>query len=68
MNSEEIRKKLQELIINFEQELVSGNLRQQVLALVPCFNHLRELGKALVSPDVARSAQDRILHYFLKYP
>lgn len=68
MNSEEIRKKLQELIINFEQELVSGNLRQQVLALVPCFNYLRELGKSLVSPDVARSARDRILHYFLKYP
>lgn len=68
MNSEEIRKKLQELIINFEQELASGDLRKQVLALIPCFNHLRELGKSLVSADVARSARDRILHYFLKYP
>lgn len=68
MKSEKIRKKLQELIINFEQELTSDNLREKVLALIPCFNHLRELGKSLIPADVARSARDRILHYFLKYP
>lgn len=67
MKSEEIRKKLQELIINFEQELESENLRKKVLALIPCFNHLRELGKSLIPVDIARSARDRILHYFLKY-
>jgi hypothetical protein len=68
MKSEKIRKKLQELITNFEQELTSDNLRKKVLALIPCFNNLRELGKSLISTDVARSARDRILHYFLKYP
>ena len=68
MKSEKIRKKIQELIINFEQELASDNLRKKVLGLIPCFNHLRELGKSLIPTDVARSARDRILHYFLKYP
>jgi len=68
MKSEKIRKKLQKLIINFEQELESENLRKKVLALIPCFNHLRELGKSLIPANVARSARDRILHYFLKYP
>jgi hypothetical protein len=68
MKSEEIRKELQNLIINFENELKSDDLRKKVLALVPCFHQLRELGKSLISRDIARSARDRILHYFLKYP
>lgn len=68
MKSEKIRKKLQELIVNFEHELGSGDLRGKVLALVPCFRHLRELGKSLIPAEVAKSARDRILHYFLKYP
>ncbi len=68
MKSEKIRKKLQGLIINFEQELESENLREKVLALIPCFNHLRELGKSLIPAKVAKSARDRMLHYFLKYP
>jgi len=34
MKSEKIRKELQELIINFEQELASDNLRKKVLALI----------------------------------
>lgn len=68
MNCEEIRRKLQELVINFEQELASGDLRQQVLALIPCFKYLRDLGKSLVPVDAGRSARDRILHYFLEYP
>jgi len=68
MKSERIRIKLQKLVINFEQELLSENLRNKVLALIPCFNHLRELGKSLIPSEVARSARDRILHYFLKYP
>ncbi len=68
MKTEKIRKKLQELLINFEEELASDNLRKKVLALIPCFNHLRDLGKSLIPADVARSARDRILHYFLKYP
>lgn len=68
MESEEIRKQLQELLANFELELKSNNLRKKVLALVPCFHHLRDLGKSLIPSTIARSARDRILHYFKKYP
>lgn len=68
MTSEKIRKKLQHLIINFEKELKSDELRTKVCALIPCFHQLRELGKSLIPKDTARSARDRILHYFLKYP
>lgn len=68
MDSEKIRTQLQTLIMNFELELKSNNLREKVLALVPCFNNLRELGKSLIPRKVARSARDRILHYFTKYP
>lgn len=64
MKSEKIRKELQELLTNFEQELKSDSLRNKVLSLVPCFNHLRDLGKSLVPSTIARSARDRILHYF----
>jgi len=68
MKSEKIRKELQSLIINFKQELKSDSLRDKVLSLVPCFNHLRDLGKSLIPSTIAKSARDRILHYFLKYP
>lgn len=68
MKSEEIRKQLQELLANFEQELKSDSLRKKVLSLVSCFHHLRDLGKSLVPSNIARSARDRILHYFMKYP
>jgi hypothetical protein len=68
MKSEEIRKQLQKLLINFEQELKSDSLRNKVLSLVPCLHHLRDLGKSLIPSTIARSARDRILHYFKKYP
>jgi hypothetical protein len=68
MKTETIRKKLQELISNFEEELKSDSLRGKVLSLVPCYYHLRELGKSLISSTVAKSARDRILYYFKKYP
>jgi hypothetical protein len=68
MNSEEIRKQLQELLCNFENELKSDDLRLKVLSLIPCFQNLRDLGKSLIPNTIARSARDRILHYFKKYP
>ncbi len=68
MNSAELRQELQTLLSNFEQELKSNNLRKKVLALVPCFNHLRELGKSLIPAKIAKSARDRILYYLKKYP
>ncbi|MBN1186110.1 MAG: HNH endonuclease [Bacteroidales bacterium] len=68
MKSEKLRKELEYLIINFENELKSDDLRKKVLALIPCFNKLRGLGKSLIPKDIAKSARDRILYYFLKYP
>jgi len=68
MKSEEIRKQLQKLLTNFEQELKSHSLRNKVLSLLPCFHHLRDLGKSLIPSTTAKSARNRIFHYFKKYP
>jgi HNH endonuclease len=68
MESEEIREQLQQLLVNFEQELRSDSLRKKVLSLVSCFHHLRDLGKSLIPSSMARSARDRILYYLRKYP
>lgn len=65
---EAVRQKLANLIENFESELRSGELRSKVLALVPIFHGLRDLGKALIPGQYASAARDRILYYFRKYP
>jgi hypothetical protein len=66
--TEKIRQKVANLIENFEAELKGTDLRKKVLALVPVFSHLRDLGKSLIPKEIASAARDRILHYFLKYP
>ncbi len=66
--SQEIRKELETLIIDFKEELDGGNLREKVLALMPLFHHLRRLGKSLIPHETASSARDRLLHYFRQYP
>lgn len=65
---ETVRRKVEGLIRNFETELRSGELRPKVLALVPIFHGLRDLGKALIPAEYASAARDRILYYFRKYP
>jgi len=60
--------KLIDLLRNFEDELQKGELRQKVQGLVPVHEVLAGLGKSLIPADVASSARQRILHYFLKYP
>jgi hypothetical protein len=65
---ETVRNKIEELIRNFEDELQAGELRPKVLALVPVFHGLRNLGKALIPSEYASAARDRILFYFRKYP
>jgi len=67
-DAEAIRHKVEKLIRNFEAELRSGELRKKVLALIPIFNGLRSLGKALIPTECASAARDRILYYFRKYP
>ena len=65
---EAVRQKVEKLIRNFEAELQSGELRSKVLALVPIFHALRDLGKALIPSQYVSAARDRILYYFRKYP
>jgi len=65
---ETVRRRVEWLIRNFETELRSGELRPKVLALVPIFHGLRDLGKALIPAEYASAARDRILYYFRKYP
>lgn len=65
---EAVRQIVAKLIKNFEAELRSGELRSKVLALVPIFHGLRDLGKALIPAEYASAARDRILYYFREYP
>ncbi|MFU8858362.1 MAG: HNH endonuclease [Deferrisomatales bacterium] len=68
VDPEAVRQKVADLIKNFESELQSGGLRPKVLALVPIFHGLRDLGKALIATKYASAARDRILYYFRQYP
>jgi hypothetical protein len=65
---EVLRRRVEVLIKNFEEELQSGELRPKVLALIPIFKGLRDLGKSLIPAEYASAARDRILYYFRKYP
>lgn len=65
---EEARRRVERLIRNFESELRAGELRPKVLALVPIFHGLRDLGKSLLPAEHASAARDRILYYFRRYP
>ncbi len=67
-NLEVIRGKLENLIVNFKKELEQEDLRRKVLSLIPAYQHLRDIGKLLISEQDASSARDRILYYFRKYP
>jgi hypothetical protein len=68
VDPELVRRRVEELIRNFESELQTEELRLKVLALVPIFHNLRDLGKALIPSEYASAATDRILYYFRKYP
>jgi hypothetical protein len=68
VDAEAVRHRIEGLIKNFETELRSGELRPKVLALIPIFQGLRDLGKALIPAEYASAARDRILYYFRKYP
>lgn len=66
--SQDLLDQLLDLLRNFESELEGGELRKKVQALVPIHTTLANLGKSLIPADVASSARQRILHYFLEYP
>lgn len=63
-----LRKELLDLINNFEKKLLEKDLRSKVIALVPAYRVLRDLGSSLIPAEEAKSARDRILAYFRHYP
>lgn len=65
---EELRQSLVELLTNFADELRREDLREKVVALVPAFHKLRDLGSSLIPKSEAASARDRIIAYLLQYP
>jgi len=65
---EELRKSLIELLNNFSEELKKDDLRPKVVALVPAFHTLRDLGSSLIPKSEAPSARDRIICYLQQYP
>ena len=65
---EKFRDEVEQLIRNFKVELRKGNLRRRVIALIPIFHSLRELGKSLIPKVFTSAARDRIQFYFQKYP
>jgi hypothetical protein len=65
---EALRQSLVDLLTNFARELRRGDLRGKVLALVPAFHKLRDLGSSLIPKSDAPSARDRVIAYLKQYP
>lgn len=63
-----LRRELIKLFQGFETYLLNGTLREKVLALVPAFRTLRDLGCSLIPANIAASGRERIIHYFRSYP
>lgn len=63
---EELRQRLLDLLLDFENNLKLEDLRQRVRGLVPVFNALRDLGSSML-PE-GESGRDRILLYLRKFP
>jgi hypothetical protein len=56
------------LIEAFERRLFSDDIRPNVIALIPVFKQLQDVGKTLIPDGLRLSARDRIISYFLRYP
>jgi len=67
-DQEEKLAELRSVLVNFEKTNISHEIRPRVLALVPAFDSLRELGKSLIPEGLSISARKRLLTYFLAYP
>lgn len=65
---EKLRQSLIDLLTNFSEELKKNDLRSKVVALVPAFHTLRDLGSSLIPRSEAASARDRIIAYLQQYP
>jgi hypothetical protein len=65
---EGLRQSLVELLTNFAEELRRTDLRVKVLALIPAFRKLRELGSSLIPETEAANTHARIIAYLQRYP
>jgi hypothetical protein len=65
---ESLRSSLVELLTNFAAELKKTDLRAKVIALIPAFHKLRDLGSSLMPKSDALSGRDRIIAYLSRYP
>jgi hypothetical protein len=66
--SELLRQSLVDLLGNFASDLQKEDLRAKVVALVPAFQKLRDLGRSLIPQSDVDSGRDRILAYLRRYP
>lgn len=67
--AEGLRKRLLDLLEQFERHLQGKDLRQKVRALIPAFHAMRDLGASLVPVSgAAAAAQERIVAYLQRYP
>lgn len=65
---EALSRALVDLLANFTAELQQSDLRAKVIALIPAFHKLRDLGSSLIPKNEAASARERVLAYFKRYP
>jgi HNH endonuclease len=65
---ETLRQSLVELLTNFAVELKKTDLRAKVVALIPAFHMLRDLGSSLMPKTSGASALERIIAYLKTYP
>lgn len=65
---DKLRRRLVDLLTNFELRLQENDLREQVRALIPAIHLLRDLGSSLIPQGDVTSARDRILYYLRRYP
>lgn len=67
-DSEALRRSLIDLLTNFEEHLRTSALRDQVRALIPAHELLRDLGGSLLPGGPQLSARNRILAYLRRFP
>lgn len=65
---ESLRRELVELLTNFADELKKSDIRVKVIALVPAYHKLRDLGSSLIPRIEAASARKRLIVYLRRYP
>ena len=61
------KEKLQQLLDQFDG-LARRDLRNKVIEIIPMWEQLKKLGCELIPKEIASSARNRVLHYFISYP